>query len=117
MEEGFFEGIYNWFKRFAPYILVGALGAIVHRLRVGMTWKKFIGALFISILVSLSVGVVCKEYTPLKTDVIFVLCGISGAFSKHLLDELEEIISELSGYVKRRLGLKEKNQENKDINL
>jgi len=109
--DGFFDLIYDWFKRFSPYILVGALGAIVHRLRVGMTWKKFVGSVFISILVSLSVGVVCKEYTNLKDDVIFVLCGISGVFSKHLLDELEEMITDISSEVKRRIGIKNKDKD------
>ena len=107
----FFQLIYDWFKRFSPYILVGAIGALVHRLRNKMSWKQFSGALFISMLVSLSVGVVCQEYTLLKDDVIFVLCGISGAFSKHLLDELEEVILNLSAYVRKKLGIEKDSSE------
>ena len=105
MEELFLI-IYNWFKKFSPYILVGAIGAIVHRFRTKMSWNQFFASVFISVLVSLSVGVVCQEYTLLKNDVIFVLCGISGTFSKHILDELEEIVGDLLVYIRGRLGIK-----------
>lgn len=104
--EDFFQVIYEWFKKFSPYILVGTAGAIVHRLRTSMTFKQFVGSVFISILVSLSVGVVSKQYTILSDDVIYILCGVSGTFSKLLLDQVEEIIEDLSLFVKQKLGIK-----------
>lgn len=109
-----FQILYDWFKRFSPYILVGAVGAVVHRLRTEMTWKEFGGSLFVSVLVSLSVGVVAQEYTLLKDDVIFVLCGISGTFSKLLLDELEEIIADLSVFFKDWIGRFTKKKDSSD---
>ena len=98
--------LYEWFKKFSPYILIGTIGAIVHRLRNHMTFKQFIGSVFISILVSLSVGVVCQQYTVLSDDIIFVLCGVSGTFSKLLLDEVEEILADLHLFVRQKLGIK-----------
>ena len=111
--EDLFASIYDWFKRFSPYILVGTVGALIHKFRTKMAWKRFPASLFISAFVSLSVAVVCQEYTLLKNDVIFVLCGISGTFSKHLLDELEEIISDLSIYIRERLGIKKNSSDKK----
>ena len=106
----------NGLKNSVPYILVGSIGAIVHRLRTEMTWRTFLSSLFISILVSLSVGVVCQEYTTLSDDVIFVLCGISGTFSKLLLDELEEIIADLSLYFRERFVIKRTKDNNENGN-
>jgi ABC-type uncharacterized transport system permease subunit len=105
--------VYDWFKKFSPYILVGAIGAVVHRLRTEMTWKQFAGSLFISVLVSLSVGIVSQEYTILGDDIIFVLCGISGTFSKLLLDEIEEIIADLSTFFKEKFLNKKSSDEDK----
>ena len=104
----FFQLTYNEFKKISPYVLVGAVGAVVHRLRTEMTWKQFLGSLVISILVSLSVGVVAQEYTTLEDDIIFILCGVSGTFSKLLLDELEEILSDLSLYFRHKMGIERK---------
>tara|TARA_R110000803_G_scaffold78075_5_gene143157 strand:+ start:4891 stop:5244 length:354 start_codon:yes stop_codon:yes gene_type:complete len=113
MEE-VFSGMYEWFKKFSPYVLVGTIGAIVHRLRTEMSWKQFLASVFIAILVSLSVGIVAQEYTVFSDDVIFILCGISGTFSRLLLDELEEIISDLSEFVRQRLGMKKKPPSDSD---
>ena len=117
MEETLLQSIYEWFKKFSPYILVGTIGAVVHRLRNNMPLRTFISSVIISILVSLSVGVVCQEYTELKDNVIFVLCGISGTFSKLLLDEIEEIIADLSVFARQRMGLKDKSkkEDNKEF--
>lgn len=94
-------------KKFSPYILGGAIGAIIHRLRTQMSWKQFLGSVIISIFVALSVGIVCKDYFKIEEDtVIFVLCGVSGTFSKAILDELEEIIKSASNIIKTRYGAK-----------
>ena len=116
MEE-ILNSIYEWFKKFSPFILVGIVGAIVHRVRSKQTkWKGFGGAMFISILVSLSVGVVASEYTHLKDGVIYILCGISGTFSQLILNELEEAITDLSEAIKARFGVrKDKEQNDKNV--
>lgn len=99
-------------KRFSPYILGGAIGAIIHRLRTQMSFKQFIGSIVVSIFVAMSVGIVCKDYFEIKQDtVIFVLCGISGTFSKAILDELEEIIKQTSVIIKARFGVRDNNTD------
>jgi hypothetical protein len=107
MEE-LIQSLYEWIKRFSPFILVGTVGAVVHRIRNNMTLRQFLGSIFISVLVSLSVGVVCREYTALQDGAIYVFCGLSGTFSKLILDELEEILGDLSEYVRVKLKLKDK---------
>lgn len=106
--EQYLELLNEGLKKFSPYILGGVIGSIVHRLRVkGMNLADFIASLFISIFVSLCVGIVCKDYFEIKQDtVIFVFTGISGAFSKDILDELQELIKEISVIVKSRLEKK-----------
>lgn len=104
-------------SRFLGYILGGMFGAVILRLRTNMNFKQFLGAIVISVFVSTSTGIVCKDYFEIKQDnVIFVLCGISGAFSKIILDEIEEIIKYAGDIIKIRLGGKAK-EENKDLEL
>ena len=76
-----------WLKKFAPFLLMGTIGAIVHRLRTDMSIRQFVASVIIAVLVSLSVGVVAQEYTILSDNIIFILCGVSGTFSKLILDE------------------------------
>ena len=76
-----------------------------------MKWKQFLSSVFIAMLVSLCVGIVCQEYTKLHEDVIYVLCGISGTFSKLLLDEIEEIIGDASLWFRQRFGIKKEPQD------
>jgi lipid-A-disaccharide synthase-like uncharacterized protein len=90
-------------KRFSPYILGGVIGSVVHRLRNHMSIKEFLASTIISVFVALSVGIICKDYFLIKQEtVIFVLCGMSGSFSKILLDELEQILSSISEIFKDR---------------
>lgn len=104
-------------SRFLGYILGGMFGAVILRLRTNMNFKQFLGAIIISVFVSTSTGIVCKDYFEIKQDnVIFVLCGISGAFSKIILDELEEIIKYAGDIIKIKLmGKVNKDEETKDI--
>lgn len=95
-------------ERYSPYIVGGAIGAVIHRLRTQMSLKDFIASIAISIFVSVSVGIVCKDYFAVEQqNVIFVLCGISGTFSKVILDEIQEIISSFSDIFKRKMGVTE----------
>lgn len=93
------EGI----KRFSPYILGGVVGSVIHRLRTKMTWREFLASTVISIFVALSVGIICKDYFEIKQDtIIFVFCGMAGSFSKDILDEMQQIIGQLSVIIKAR---------------
>lgn len=102
------EAMYDYIKRFSPYIVGGVVGAVIHRIRTQMTIIQFFGSVLVSVFVALSVGLLCKDYFEIQEDtVIFVLCGISGTFSKVILDEIEEIIKYTSVIVKNKFGGKD----------
>ena len=97
----------DFLKKFSPYIIGGAIGSIIHRMRTEMSLLTFCKSVVMSIFISICVGIVCKDYLAIKNDnIIFVFCGISGTFSKIILDELEQIIKLGSVYVKNKLGIK-----------
>lgn len=106
------ETLVEFSKKYSPLIVGGLIGSVIHRLRTDMTIKQFIGSIIMSVFVALSVGIICQEYLEIKKDaIIFVACGISGTFSKVLLDELEEIISTFSVIFKKKIGIEEIPQE------
>ena len=106
MEEKIITFLTGIGEKYGPAIVAGSVGAVIARLRKKMSPRQFIGSVIISIFVSISVGVVAKDYLLIKQEsLIHVLCGISGVFSKTILDELEEIIKNLSNIVKVRLGI------------
>ena len=106
MEEKIITFLTGIGEKYGPAIVAGSVGAVIARLRKKMSPRQFIGSVIISIFVSISVGVVAKEYLLIKQEsLINILCGISGVFSKTILDELEEIIKDLSNIVKVRLGI------------
>ena len=106
MEEKIITFLTGIGEKYGPAIVAGSVGAVIARLRKKMSPKQFIGSIIISIFVSISVGVVAKDYLLIKQEsLINILCGISGVFSKTILDELEEIIKDLSNIVKIRLGI------------
>ena len=106
MEEKLITFLTEIGEKYGPAIVAGSVGAVIARLRKKMSHRQFIGSVIISIFVSISVGVVAKEYLLIKQEsLINILCGISGVFSKTILDELEEIIKNLSDIAKVRLGI------------
>ena len=106
MEEKIITFLTGIGEKYGPAIVAGSVGAVIARLRKKMSPRQFIGSVIISIFVSISVGVVAKDYLLIKQEsLINMLCGISGVFSKTILDELEEIIKDLSNIVKIRLGI------------
>jgi fluoride ion exporter CrcB/FEX len=93
-------------KKFSPYIIGGAIGSIIHRLRTEMTTGTFLKSVVVSIFLSICVGLVCKEQFHIENEnLIFVFCGMSGTFSKVILDEIEQILKLGSVYVKTKLGI------------
>ncbi|KFC60021.1 hypothetical protein FEM08_12000 [Flavobacterium gilvum] len=44
-------------------------------------------------------------------NIIFAACGLSGVFSKLILDEIEQILKLASVYAKSKLGISKKNEE------
>ena len=100
------ETVLTFTQKYSPYIVGGAIGSVIHRLRNQMSFKQFLGSVIISMFVALSVGITCQHYLDLPDTVIFVFCGISGTFSKIILDEIEEIIKNISVIVKDKFGIK-----------
>lgn len=95
----------DFLKKFSPYILGGAIGSIIHRMRTEMSILTFLKSVVISVFISICVGIACKDYLGIKNEnIIFVACGISGTFSKIILDEIEQIIKLASVYVKSKIG-------------
>ena len=106
MEEKIITFLTGIGEKYGPAIVAGSVGAVIARLRKKMSPRQFIGSVIISIFVSISVGLVAKDYLLIKQEsLINILCGISGVFSKTILDELEQIIKDLSNIVKIRLGI------------
>jgi uncharacterized membrane protein len=102
--------IMDFLKKFSPYIIGGAIGSVIHRMRTEMTFVTFLKSVVMSIFISICVGIVCKDYLQIMNEnIIFVCCGISGTFSKIILDELEQIIKLGPVYVKSKLGITKNN--------
>lgn len=96
---------------YSPYIVGGAIGALIHRLRTQMTFREFMASIAVSIFVSVSVGIVCKDHFQLSDNLVFVLCGMSGTFSKAILDEIQEIISSASDIFKKKFGVNKNSED------
>ena len=116
MQEQLIEFLTSLGKKFGPYILGGAIGSIIHRLRTNMSLKEFIGSVIISMFVGLSVGILAKDYLQISDTIIFVLCSISGTFSKLILAEVEEIIKDISVFVRIKLGINNVNRDEENNN-
>lgn len=91
-------------KQYTPYVIGGAIGSVIHRMRNNMKPLDFIKLVVMSIILAVFVGIACKDYFGIENqNIIFMLCGISGAFSKYILDEIESIIKLSSTYVKSKI--------------
>ena len=99
--ESIFTIFLDYLKKFSPYIIGGAIGSVIHRMRTEMSFVTFLKSVVMSIFISICVGIVGKDYLRIENEnIIFVMCGISGTFSKIILDELEQIIKLTSIYAK-----------------
>ena len=106
-----FDHIMDFIKRFNPYILGGAIGSVIHRMRTEMTWLAFFKSVVVSVFISICVGISCKDYLMVQNEnIIFVACGLSGTFSKLILDEIEQILKLASVYAKTKLGITKKSE-------
>lgn len=94
-------------NKYGGFVIGGLIGAIVHRIRNTMSFKQFLGVLFISAFIGFCVGVVLRNYLNATDEVIFVACSISGVFSKDILDEIKEVISYVSLFFKKKMKIEE----------
>lgn len=103
--------IEKFFYNYGLFILGGALGAIIHRLRNKMSPIRFLKFLFVAIMLALAAGIICRDIFHLPETTIYVICGVFGAFSEEILDELEDLITSLSEIIKDKIGYKNKKEE------
>jgi hypothetical protein len=81
-----------------------------------MSLTTFLKSVVLSVFISICVGIVCKDYLKIANEnIIFVFCGMSGTFSKIILDELEQIIKLASVYVKAKIGLTKKTDSDEQV--
>ena len=112
----FSEWLYDVARQYGFFVVGGATGAIIHRLRNRMTIRRFLASILISMFVSFCVGIMAKDYFMLKESIVYVLCGISGVFANTILDEIEELIKYVSDAAKIKFGiLGDKKDENNPI--
>lgn len=94
----------DFLKKFSPYIIGGAIGSVIHRMRTEMSMVTFLKSVVMSIFISICVGIVCKDYLAIENNnIVFVFCGISGTFSKIILDELEQLVKLGFFYIKEKI--------------
>lgn len=111
------ETLNKFAEQYGFFVVGGAIGAIIHRLRNKMSIKRFLASIAISMFVSLCVGIIAKDYFELKQSIIYVLCGISGVFSNTILDEIEELLKYCSDAFKIKFGIFGDKQKNKTEEL
>lgn len=69
-----------------------------------MSPLRFIKFLFVAIILALAAGIICRDIFHLPETTIYVICGVFGAFSEEILNELEEFITSMSEMAKKKLG-------------
>ena len=97
--------IEKFFYNYGFFIVGGAIGAIIHRMRVRMSPLRFIKFLFVAIVLALAAGIICRDIFHLPETTIYVICGVFGAFSEEILDEVEDFIRHASEMTREKLGM------------
>lgn len=97
--------IEKFFYNYGFFIVGGAIGAIIHRMRVRMSPLRFIKFLFVAIVLALAAGIICRDIFHLPETTIYVICGVFGAFSEEILDEVEDFIKHASEMTRKKLGM------------
>ena len=95
--------IEKFFYNYGFFIVGGAIGAIIHRMRVRMSPLRFIKFLFVAIVLALAAGIICRDIFHLPETTIYVICGVFGAFSEEILDEVEDFIKHASEMTRKKL--------------
>ncbi len=99
--------MYEFFKKYAWFLLAGPIGAIITRLRTkGMKQSAFFVLIIISSFVGLCVGVLMTNFFDFSEEVVFIFCSISGMLATEILDELKESVEYFSEWVRKILNIK-----------
>lgn len=92
----------DFFSKYSFFLLAGAIGAAINKLRKAMSWKRFCRSCIIAVFTSLCAGILFLHFFQLPIPVVNALCGITGIFSEYILDEIEEMIRNASDYLKKK---------------
>ncbi|MFC2504771.1 MAG: hypothetical protein ACFNVP_01330 [Capnocytophaga ochracea] len=92
----------EFFSKYSFFLLAGAIGAAINKLRKAMSWKRFCRSCIIAVFTSLCAGILFLHFFQLPIPVVNALCGITGIFSEYILDEIEEMIRNASDYLKKK---------------
>lgn len=82
------------------FCLFGIIGAVVAQAQKKMKWFDFLMSLIVSAFVSWFVGVAVSELFDLSDKLIYVIVGVCGHFSKEVLEQIREVITSISQWVK-----------------
>ena len=96
------QNILDFFSKYSFFLLAGAVGAAINKLRKAMSWKRFCRSCIIAVFTSLCAGILFLHFFQLPIPVVNALCGITGIFSEYILDEIEEMIRNASDYFKKK---------------
>ncbi|AVM49308.1 phage holin family protein [Capnocytophaga sp. oral taxon 878] len=94
----------EFFYKYSGFLLAGAIGASINKLRKRMSWSRFFRSCLIATFTSLCAGVLFLHLMNLPIPVVNALCGIVGVFSESILDEVEDMIRKASDYIERKLN-------------
>lgn len=101
----FYKILFDFYSKYGFFIFGGIMGALIHRTRRNMPFVRFLKFLVVAITVALASGIVARDYFNIPETVTYVICGVFGAFSEDLLNEIEDLIHSISEIVKVKLGL------------
>lgn len=82
------------------FCLFGVLGAVVAQAQKKMKWFDFLMSLIVSAFVSWCVGVAVSDLFNFSDKLIYVIVGVCGHFSKEVLEQIREVITSISQWVK-----------------
>lgn len=111
----FLNLVENFLSKYGFFIVGGALGALIRRMRKKMSISRFLKFLTTAVIVALASGIIARDWFNIQETVTYVICGIFGAFSEDILNEVEEFIHSLSDIAKKKAGLELDKDMKKDI--
>jgi len=89
-------------NKYLLFLIAGAFGAYINKLRRRMSWKRFTRSCIIAIFTATIAGILFQHFFNFPIPVVNALCGIVGVFSESILDEAEEFINNASEILKKK---------------
>lgn len=88
---------------YGKYVLGGVIGSLIDRLRSKdkVSLGRFLANIGIGIFIGVLTGLTLKNYTSFSDDMIFVFVSLASNMGRYFLDELQEIVSYISVFVKK----------------